>query len=257
MTAKILRFLNRHEIEIDEIKYIIRENGSTVIYTVDDRIVDTYLPLKDFREALPAERFLHPNKGIIANTAQVVDVSDGCYLMADGRSFKYRVHNSQKHDSRLLMLGRQFEHIQHAEEEERHDLVYEKFTAFDNMPTPLYVVELHMKETEFGANFIFRYGNKAMLELEGKVQEEILGKEFYEVIPTADPKRLVVYMDVALNGTSRTLREYDRGKQGIITVSAFQPMPGYCACMLMKLEPIDPDHEDILEIAKISEGYTI
>ena len=257
MTSKIQRFLNRNEIEIDNIKYIIRENGSTVIYTVDDRIIDTYLPLKDFREALPSERFLHPNKGIIANTAQVVDVSDGCYLMADGRSFKYRVHNSRKHDSRLLMLGRQFEHIQQAEEEEKHDHVFEKFTVFDNMPTPLYVVELRMKETEFGADFIFRYGNKAMLELEGKELDQILGHEFYEVIPTANPKRLVVYMDVALNGSSRTLREYDQGKQAILTASAFQPMPGYCACMLMKMEPVDPDHEDMLEIAKISEGYTI
>ena len=258
MTPKIRKFLEKHNLNIDEIKYIIRENGSTVIYTVDDRTVETFLPVKDFREALPTEKLLHPNKGIIANASQIVDVADGRYLMADGRSFKYRVHNSQLHDTRLLLLGMQFEHSRTAPSEDPPpDDIFHKFTVFDHMPLPMYIVELHMKETEFGADFIFRYGNKAMLELEDMKLDEIVGREFYDIIPTADPKRLVVYMDVALNGSSRTLREYDPSKNGIITVSAFQPLPGYCACMLMKVEPVDPDHEDILEIAKISEGYAI
>ena len=258
MTPKMQRFFEKHSIHPDEIKYIIRENGNTVIYTVDDRIVETYLPVKDFREALPTENFLHPNKGIIVNASQIVDVADGRYLTADGRSFKYRVHNSQLHDTRLLRLGMQFEHSRHeAVEEPSPDQIYEKFTVFDHMPLPMYVVELHMKEKEFGADFVFRYGNKAMLELEGLEADQILGQDFYKVMPAADPKRLVVYMDVALNGSSRTIREYERSKNALITASAFRPMPGYCACMLMKMEHVDPDQDDILEIAQISEGHGI
>lgn len=243
MTPKIERFLNKYQIHPDEIKYIIRENGSTVIYTLDDRTVETYLPVKDFREALPQERFLHPNKGIMAAASQIVDVVDGKYLMADGRTFKYRVHNSQMHDSRLLMLGRQFEQI-NAVPEEHNGSLESKFSPFDNMPIPTYVVELQMKEDSFSADFIFRYCNQAMLEVEHKTKEQVLSKPFFDVIPNADPKRLVVYMDVALNGTQRTINEYAADKQAMITVTCFQPMPGHCVCMLMDVKPLEVHNEE-------------
>jgi len=147
------------------------------------------------------------------------------------------------HDNRLLMLGRQFEHIQNAHEEPAHDDPMEKFSVFDHMPIPTYVVELQMKEEAFSADFIFRYCNHAMMETERKTKEQVLGKPFFDVIPTADAKRLVVYMDVALNGTQRTITEYDSGKNAMITVSSFQPMPGYAVCMLMNVEPVCEESE--------------
>lgn len=243
MNPKIERFLNKHSIPPEEIKYIIRENGNTAVYTLDDRVVETYLPVKEFREALPVERFLHPNKGIMAAASQIVDVVDGHYLMADGRTFKYRVHNSQMHDNRLLMLGRQFEQL-HAAPEEHVVSMESQFSPFDHMPIPTYVVELQMKDDSFSADFIFRYCNQAMLEAEHKTREQVLNKPFFDVIPSADPKRLVVYMDVALNGTSRTITEYDSGRQAMITVTCFQPMPGYCVCMLMDVKPLEIHNEE-------------
>ena len=246
MNPKIERFLNKYHIVPDEIKYILRENGNTVIYTLDDRIIETYIPVKDFRDALPVERFLHPNKGIMANASQIVDVADGHYLMADGRKFKYRVHNSQIHDNRLLMLGRQFEQIHAAAEESAADHSAEKFSLFDHMPVPMYVVELHMKEDSFSAEFIFRYCNHAMMELEQKTKDQVLGKDFFEIFPSADAKRLVVYMDVALNGTQRSITDYEPQKQAMTTVAIFQPLPGYAACMLMKEEPVDEPQECVV-----------
>lgn len=238
MNPKIERFLKKHSIDPENIKYIIRENGNTVIYTLDDRTVETYLPVKDFRESLPVERFLHPNKGIMAAASQIIDVVDGHYLMADGRTFKYRVHNSQMHDSRLLMLGRQFEQVLTAPEEYEEDHE-SKFFVFDHMPIPTYVVQLQMKEDVFNAEFIFRYCNQAMREAEGKSNEEVIGKSFLEVLPHVDPKRLVAYMDVAMNATQRTITEYDSRRHAMITVTCFQPMPAFCVCMLMDVKPIE------------------
>lgn len=244
MNPKIERFLKKHSIHPEDIKYIIRENGNTAVYCLDDRVVETYLPVKDFRESLPVERFLHPNKGIMAAASQIVDVVDGQYLMADGRTFKYRVHNSQMHDSRLLMLGRQFEQIHTVPEEEPEESFESRFFGFDHMPIPAYVVELHMKEDSFSADFFFRYCNHAMMDIEKKTKDEIIGRPFFDVIPTADAKRLVAYMDIALNGGSRTFTEYDSGKRGMITVTCFQPMPGFCACMLMDVKPVEIHQEE-------------
>lgn len=238
MNPKIERFLKKHSIDPESIKYIIREDGNTVIYTLDDRTVETYLPVKDFREALPVERFLHPNKGIMAAASQIVDVVNGQYLMADGRTFKYRVHNSQMHDSRLLMLGRQFEHLMTAPEVHEEDHA-SKFFVFDHMPIPTYAVQLQMKEDVFNAEFIFRYCNQAMRDAEGKDLDQIIGKPFLDVFSHTDPKRLVTYMDVAMNGTQRTITEYDSHRHAMITVTCFQPMPAFCVCMLMDVKPVE------------------
>ena len=237
MLPKIERFLKKHSIVPEDIKYILRENGSTVVYTIDDRTVETYLPMKDFKESLSAEQFLHPNKGIIAAASQIIDVADGHYKMADGRMFKYRVHNSARHDSRLLALGRRFEQATAESEIEELDAFTAQFSIMDKMPFPAYVVELLMREEGFSADFVFRYCNQAMLDLEQMTREQIIGNTFPNVLKHADPKRLVVYMDVALNDTSRVIREFDSHKNAMLEITCFQPMPGYCACMLTNITP--------------------
>jgi len=240
MLPKIERFLHKHNIDPQDIKYIIREDGDTVVYTIDNRTVATYLPIKDFRDSLPVEHFLHPNKGIIAAASQVIDVVDGHYEMADGRRFKYRVHNSARHDSRLLSLGRQFEHtVAAVETEDEDDSFVKQFSVLDKMPIPIYVVELQMPEHSFTAEFVFRYCNNAMCQLEGMSREQILGQKFQTVLKHADPKRLVVYMDVALNDTSRVLHEFDSHKNGIVEVTCYQPIPGHCLCMLTNFTPAE------------------
>ncbi len=237
MLPKIVRFFSKNQIDPSDIKYIIREDGNTVIYTIDNRMVSTYLPIKDFKESLSVEQFLHPNKGIIVAASQIVNVSDGHYEVADGRKFKYRVHNSARHDSRLLSLGRQFEHMTAAAEVSTEDKFMGQFAILDKMPIPLYVVELVMPEQGFSADFIFRYCNSAMCELEGMARTEILGQRFQTVLKHADPKRLVVYMDVALNDTRRIIHEFDNNKNALLEITCYQPIPNHCLCMLTKLTP--------------------
>ena len=97
-------------------------------------MVPTYHPIKDFREVLPIETFLYPNKGIIAAASQILTVEDGYYKMADEPAFKYRVHNSLLHDSRLLMLGRSMERMQQYADKTDTALLKERFSILDNMP---------------------------------------------------------------------------------------------------------------------------
>ena len=64
MHPKIARFLSKHSILQEDIKYIVRESGETVVCTIDGRSIATYHPVKEFREFLPVEEFLCPNKGM-------------------------------------------------------------------------------------------------------------------------------------------------------------------------------------------------
>ena len=51
-----------------------------------------------------------------------------------------------------------------------------------------------------GLDFIFRYCNAEMANVEGVPVEEMLDHSFYEIFRNGDKKWLVAYADVALNG---------------------------------------------------------
>lgn len=238
MESKIARFLEKHSILPEEIKYIVREEGETVVYTIDDRKVRTYHPVKEFRAYLPVEDFLYPNKGIVAAASQIVSLKDGGYEMTDGRVFKCRVHNSQLHDSRLLNLGRQFEHAHVVEE------TCNSFSMLDKFPLPVCVLELDMEEGNFNANFLLRYSNAAALAYEGLDWEQVKERSVSELITFTDVKWMVIFMDVALNDSVRTIVHYDKRRDIFIKMYCFQPLQGYCACVLTELESRDALEEE-------------
>ena len=81
-------------------------------------------------------------------------------------------------------------------------------------------------------DFIFRYCNAEMANVEGVPVEEMLNRSFYEVFRNGDKKWLVAYADVALNGTKRILHDYSPEIDKYLTIHCYQPEPGYCACVL-------------------------
>lgn len=230
MIPKIEKYLSKHNIRTSNIKYILRENGKTCIYVDDGRVLQTYHTIKEFRESLPVDQFYYPNKGILVAADQIVDIHGGAYTTADGRSFKYRVHNSQLHDMRLLDLGRRIEHLHTVESVQT--LSTEHFYILEHMPLPVCIIERVTQDPESVGRFLFRYCNRALLEFEGLARDDILGKALTEVFPHATPGSLISYVDVALNGTVRILEEFNAAKNIHVKLYCYQPAPGYCVCVM-------------------------
>lgn len=232
MSAKIERFFVKHSFEPQDIKYIIREDKKTAIHLLDGRVIQTYNTIKEFRETLSRDDFLHPNKGVLAALSQVVAVHDGGYEMADGRIFKYRVHNTEQHDRRMLMLGRRME-----QQEEHAPLdpsnLCERFSVMDRMPLGVCVIELKFNTQNLSAVFLIRYCNKAMLDFEHMDNEDVQDLSFTEVFPDADPKLIIAYADVAANGSTRVVDGYVKRLEKSVKFYCYQPLEGYCACMMM------------------------
>ena len=75
----------------------------------------------------------------------------------------------------------------------------EKCSLLDDMPLAFCVIELVFNKDGRGVDFIFRYCNAEMANVEGVPVEEMLDRSFYEVF---------------------------------LTIHCYQPKPGYCACVL-------------------------
>lgn len=232
MNAKIEKFFKKHDITPDDIKYIIREDGKTSIYIIGGRVVSTYNTIKEIRENLPADEFLYPNKGVVLAASQVVDVGGGEYRMADGRSFKYRIHNSVKHDSRLLMLGRRLEHVQAVADAQSLEALKAKYAIFDNMPLPACVIEVVIENSSM--EFVVRYMNRKMEEIQGISADEAIGRPFSDYFHESNHiKWFAIIADVALNNSTRTTTEHSSLLNGDITIYCYQPLEGYCVALMV------------------------
>lgn len=236
MSQKTEKFFKKHAFSPEDIKYIIREDGKTAIHLIDDRVIHTYITVKELKEALSPEDFLYPNKGIVAATSQIVNVRDGAYEMVDGRTFKYRVHNSIYHDNRLLMLGRRMEQVQSvantlAPMQKMFDL-----SSLDKFPLPFCVIELIFDDLGRGVDFILRYCNPAMAKVESRKIEDVINRPITELFHDVDRKWLVIYADVAMNDTVRVIDVHHPLLDKKIQLHCYQPLEGFCACVMTGVE---------------------
>lgn len=109
----------------------------------------------------------------------------------------------------------------------------EKCTLWDKIPLAFCVIELVFDEKGHGVDFVFRYCNEMMADVEGIPISEMINRSFYEVFENGDKKWLVTYADVALNGNKHTLTDYSPEIDKHLTIYRYQPIPGYCACILI------------------------
>ena len=75
------------------------------------------------------------------------------------------------------------------------------------MPLAFCVIELVLMKRS-RVDFVFRYYNEMMADVEGIPISEMINRSFYEVFENGDKKWLVTYADVALNGNKHALTDY-------------------------------------------------
>ena len=225
----IKHFFQKNNIYVSNIKYIIREDGKTNIYLLDGRTISCFHTIKSLKEALPAEDFCIIKKGVLVAKNQIIKIEKNVYSMLDGRTFDGRKRGIRTHQDLNDSLNRNINlPVSSADD------IVPAFHILNDMPVAFCVIQLLFDKDGKGIDFIFRYCNKAMESLEKKTLDEMMNQSFYEIFPNADPKWLISYANVALNGTPCTLRDYSPEIGKNLTIHCFQPMEGYCACLLQE-----------------------
>ena len=233
MARDVARFFRRNQIEPEQILYITREAQRTVLHLCGGALVSTTIPQKEIRACLDGERFVNICKGVTVRKDQIMDISRaGVYTMIDGATFQGRQRSLAEHHH----LRQELSSLAAAAEKPIPMDLLEKCTLLDRMPVAFCVIELVFDANGHGVDFIFRYCNAMMEQVEGRTIEQMLNHSFYAVFPDGDHKWLVSYADTALNGTPHTLHDYSPEIGKHLTVYCYQPEPGYCACLLYPQE---------------------
>ena len=219
-------YFKKHGLCAENILYIYRKDRKTVIQRSDGEEFALFIPVQNVLSALPESEFLSISKGTVVCRSHIVNISDdGIYTMSDGRTFQGRKRDMSSHRRLRTEIG--------LAKTKPHPLsMLEKCSLLDDMPLAFCVIELVFNQDGHGMDFIFRYCNAEMANVEGVPVEEMLDRSFYEIFRNGDKKWLVAYADVALNGTKHTLHDYSPEINKYLTIHCYQPEPGYCACVL-------------------------
>ena len=236
----------KHRIVPGNVAYIYRRGPKSIVHLIDGRESETYHPLKNLMDDLPENRFWSINKSVIVAIAQVEKIEKLTYTMKDGTTFLGRVRNTGEHqrNARFLKQGERngwtttdprqgLSNLSMPSDEDGVTSMLKQFAIFDEMPIAFCIIELVFDKNGHGLDFVFRYCNKEMANLEGLPVEDMINRSFYEVFRNGDPKWLLTYGDVALNKVTRVITAFSPEVNKELSIYCFCPMENYCACALI------------------------
>lgn len=227
--SAIKHFLQKNKIYASNIKYVLRENDKTNFYLIDGKTISCFHTLKSIMEVLPEDSFSIIKKGVLVAKNQIVNIDKNTYTMLDGRVFEGRKRGLKAHKALNDSLNRNINLPVTGVDD-----ITPTFSILNDMPAAFCVIQVIVDKAGKGVDFFFRYCNKAMEKLENKPLDEMLNKSFYDIFQNADPKWLVSYANVAINGVPCTISDYSPEIDKTLTIHCFQPMEGFCACLLLE-----------------------
>ena len=207
------------KVPVDDIQYITIEGRKTKITRADGRAICTNRSLRDVYGELSDELFTSINRGIVVSKGE----KDGVVTMKDGTTFRRRVRPDRsakriKPDAAQAICPA--------------DTLGQWIGA---LPMPICVMEVVYGRRSRGAEFLLRYCNRALEQLEDVTLSEVRDKPLEQLPGMGEQKWLTVFVDVAINGSFRVLETPWRDGEKFVRLHCYQPQPGFCAVALTDL----------------------
>ena len=106
------------------------------------------------------------------------------------------------------------------------------YASFDHVPFAFADIEMVFSEAHSAVDWIFRYGNEALAELEKLPLEQLIDHSFGSIFPNMDAKWLRVYERTALYDETLEITDYSPEIDTKLKIVCFPTFPGHCGCML-------------------------
>ena len=100
------------------------------------------------------------------------------------------------------------------------------------MPFAFADIEMVFSESHSAVDWIFRYGNEALAELEKTPLEQLIDHSFGSIFPNMDAKWLRVYERTALFGETLEITDHSPEIDTNLKIICFPTFKGHCGCML-------------------------
>ena len=98
-------------------------------------------------------------------------------------------------------------------------------------------------EESHALDWIFRYGNEALAEIENCPLEKLIGRTFSSIFKNMDSKWLKSYERAVLYGETLEIIDYSPEIDTYLDVICFPTFKGHCGCLLFDISEVKFAHE--------------
>lgn len=222
------------QLSIQSILYVQMKGNFAFIHISEDEIYQTRITLTELEEIL-GSGFIKVKRGCLVSAKAIHNITDKINL-CNGESLEYVLRKkpellAELREKQTDMI-RSFADAEIPVTEEEYR---EHYRIFDMMPFAFTDIEMVFDEECHAIDWIFRYGNPALAELEKVPLEKMIGNKFGNVFPNMDPKWLQSYERATLYGETLKIIDYSPEIATYLDVICFPTFKGHCGCILFDI----------------------
>lgn len=224
-------------LSVSSILYVLMLSKKAELHVSEGSVYKTRMTL-DQLEKMLGDGFIKVHRGCIVSAMAIHDITDNINLI-NGESLEYTLRKKnqiidQFHAKQKRMIKSFIEENTPATEEE-----YGRYySSFDHLPFAFADIEMVFSEEKRAVDWIFRYGNQALADLEKIPLEQLIGHSFGSLFANMDAKWLRCYELAALYGERLEIMDYSPEIDTYLKVICFPTFRGHCGCILFDLSEI-------------------
>lgn len=225
-------------LEIDHILYVAMKRNDAYIHTAKDKVYSVRMTLTELMDRL-GDEFLLVHRSVLVSARAIHKIDDKIYL-SNGEELDYVVRKKKALQKQFQEIQRRIIHgFDTADVPLTKEEYMEYYRSFDYMSIAFTDIEMVFDEENNAVDWIFRYGNQALAELEKVPLEQLIGKSFGSIFKNMDSKWLRSYERVTLYGEKREIIDYSPEIDTYLKIICFPTFKGHCGCILFNVSEIE------------------
>ncbi len=224
-------------VNIRTILYIKVNKGISYVHLISGKVLPSRTTIMEFEQLL-GEDFIKIRRGSLVSAYAIHSITDTVNLI-NGESLKYadrvlvEFTEHYRARQRAIIDGFSAQDPLHTMKE-----YAEHYRSFDDMPFAFTDIEMIFEESNMAVDWVFRYGNAALAELEGVPLEKLVGNTFATIFPNMDQKWLRTYERVVLFEEMLNIVDYSPEIDANLNIICFPTFKGHCGCLLFDVSKL-------------------
>lgn len=231
-TIKLLINRKWETIFTNDILYITISDKLSFLHLKDNITLNLFITLSELEQELPSSEFVRVSRNCIVNYHSITSIHDSHISLSNSESLPY-----SKRREKSILDGYQ-KYLQqkfslNTPDNIRQTIDFsEQYKGFDNIPFAFAVIEMVRNHDGECIDFIFRYANEALADLEGVPLKKLMGNSFLSIFKNVQKKWLSIYQEVAYEGKQLEIIDFRAEINKTLRILCFRPIQGYCACLM-------------------------
>ena len=224
-------------LNVSTILYVLMMGNNADIHVSGGTVYKTRMTFREIEEKL-GDGFIKIHRGGIVSAMAIHDITDKINL-SNGESLIYTQRKKNQIIEQLhAKQKRIISSFSHAGIPVTDEEYLSHYSSFENLPFAFTDIEMIFDEERHAVDWIFRYGNSALSELEMVPIEQLIGNTFGSLFKNMDSKWLRSYERAALFGEKLEMIDYSPEIDKYLKVICFPTFRGHCGCILFDLSDI-------------------